>query len=120
MRNIQSHREHQQVKLSGKMESELNGASLAAPNLEQVEEVQSKSESDVEGFDDKVQEGTAENVVAKNSPAVIAEAENADERATVAEEFMSNKGKNKVVYFKGYKYDHHSINHGTEYLRCAT
>lgn len=104
VRDIQSHREHQQFKWRGKMEPQLNGTALAVSNKEQVDKVQSESESDVKGYDNKVQEPAADNVVAENVPAVVAEAENADQHAAVTDEFMSNKGKNKVVYFKDYKY----------------
>lgn len=77
---------------------------------------------------DKAQEGnTSEAVVLENESENGGTDQEAAEENLVAaappaaehEGFSSNKSKHTVVYYKGYKYDFHSVYNGTDYLRCA-
>lgn len=81
----------------------------------------------------QVQEATNSNAMIENANGteyneVIEEAQQQNEEpehgiaepSAAASVILSNKGKHPVTFHKGYKYEWHSTNNGTEYNRCAT
>lgn len=102
---------------SGKVHAEVeaaadNSVKAAADNSVEAEDTNATETKDPEVAGES-SVATTEN---QNVMDVVAENGSVGEEAR---ELSSNKGKHNVTYFKGYKYEHHSVHNGKEYKRCA-